>query len=599
MRLSQSKQKLFQSDFNEWMAIYYLDRETDESVISYLCERMRKFPQVVFFDFLFQLMHILFRTLNKEIEMLLVEKCLKSTHLAVRATWIVQCYEVESRIKMNALLNNLCVRLIQQLSKMEDYLEPTLEDLLKGSAFSPNYYGSELQLFAAFSQISDRLLQVSSDLRHSTLCGEIALLNHNFPANICVPFVCNGQKCKHKIVRIIPEAVLDSAERVPYMIHVEVHMYEAIQSEFLEISPFGKHRRSSTIKVCRNDDGFEEQMRTAAVLLCQLAKQETPKKRNHTEQIRQKVIKEMELLQEKRQIKMVEVEIQDIETSFAKEWESKKQKIRQSSPFGLEKNWNLYSVIIKNGADLRQEQLAYQLTLMFRQLWLEAGVACWVYPYHVMVTGPTSGIIEAVKNTISMHSLKKKTQNLRDTFIALFGPSDQEPFQKAQENFMASLAGYSLLTWVLNVKDRHNGNILFDYKTGHIVHIDFGFMLNSSPGSVGFETSPFKFPYEYLDLLDGLNSELYMAFRSLLCSGFMVLRRAHEKIIGIIEIMEKNSSLPCFQDNASQLLRERLQTSIPENQVPAFLDKLISSSLGNVFTRLYDSFQYYSQGINS
>lgn len=34
--------------------------------------------------------------------------------------------------------------------------------------------------------------------------------------------------------------------------------------------------------------------------------------------------------------------------------------------------------------------------------------------------------------------------------------------------------------------------MLIDYE-GHIVHIDFGFMLTTSPGSINFESAPFKF----------------------------------------------------------------------------------------------------------
>lgn len=76
---------------------------------------------------------------------------------------------------------------------------------------------------------------------------------------------------------------------------------------------------------------------------------------------------------------------------------------------------------------------------------------------------------------------------------------------EAQRNFVESMAGYSLVCFFLQIKDRHNGNIMLSER-GHIIHIDFGFMLSNSPGGVNFEGAPFKLTRELLEVMDS-NSE--------------------------------------------------------------------------------------------
>lgn len=57
-------------------------------------------------------------------------------------------------------------------------------------------------------------------------------------------------------------------------------------------------------------------------------------------------------------------------------------------------------------------------------------------------------------------------------------------------------------------------------------------MLSNSPGNVGLEASPFKFPLEYLEVLGGLESEAYQDFKRLFREGFEAARKHCDSIVG-------------------------------------------------------------------
>ncbi|KAK9388966.1 kinase-like domain-containing protein [Lipomyces mesembrius] len=393
-------------------------------------------------------------------------------------------------------------------------------------------------------------------------------------------------------------------------------------------------------------------MRTAATMLAQLDLAQgtnggTKLPKDEIQQIKSRIVSSMQHLEE--QNAFVDVEIppaishsgppavnkevgerrleNDIKTGviksdasivgFGEEWNAKKERIRKSSPYGHLPTWNLVSVIAKTGSDLRQEAFACQLIHAIKRIWEDADVGVWVRRMTILVTGAGSGLVETITNGVSIHSLKKalatsmmgrsetshkgKVATLSEYFFRVFGVRGSERFKKAQAAFIKSLAAYSLICYILQIKDRHNGNILLDTE-GHVIHIDFGFLLSNTPGSVGFEAAPFKLTQEYIELMDGGSSEAFESFRALVKIAFKALRKHADDIVVLVEMMQKESPLPCFMsgDATAHLLRQRFQLQMSETEVDAFVDnQLINRSMGSMYTRLYDQFQLVTQGIYS
>ena len=134
------------------------------------------------------------------------------------------------------------------------------------------------------------------------------------------------------------------------------------------------------------------------------------------------------------------------------------------------------------------------------------GLDVWVFPYRVTSTAPGCGVIDVLPNSISRDMLGREAVNgLYDYFVSKYGGEDSIRFQEARTNFVKSMAAYSVISYLLQFKDRHNGNIMID-DAGHIIHIDFGFCFDIAPGGVRFERAPFKLTSEMVAVMSGTHN---------------------------------------------------------------------------------------------
>ncbi|XP_026755734.1 phosphatidylinositol 4-kinase beta isoform X1 [Galleria mellonella] len=285
-------------------------------------------------------------------------------------------------------------------------------------------------------------------------------------------------------------------------------------------------------------------------------------------------------------------------TALKESWESKLARMRSSSPYGSLAGWRLLGCIVKVGDDLRQEMLAAQLLRRLQAVWALERVPLKLHPYEILCLDKECGLIQPVLNSVSLHQIKKQSgKSLRAWLELEHGPPNSEGFLRAQNNFVESAAAYALTSYLLQLKDRHNGNILLD-SAGHIIHIDFGFIFSISPKNLGFESSPFKLTQEFVEVMDGEQSDMFQYFKILILRGLIAARKHCDQIIHIVELMRMGGQLSCLRSSSAvPSLRARFHPGRTEPQLQALVDRLVRDALHSLSTRLYDNYQYYTNGI--
>ena len=294
---------------------------------------------------------------------------------------------------------------------------------------------------------------------------------------------------------------------------------------------------------------------------------------------------------------------------FGEPWNVQRERVRKASPIGDEPSWNLTSLIVKSNDDLRQEVCALQIIAACNDAFEAAGLAgddggLWLRHYSIVPTGASTGVIETMADAVSLDALKKNLggASLASHFREAHGGEHSPNLAKARSAFISSMAAYSLVCHLLGLKDRHNGNILLD-KHGHVIHIDFGFMLGQAPGgSFSLERVPFKLTTDHVEVMGGWSSDSFADFVVLLACGFAALQAQADNICAVVEIMAKDSPFPCFRSGPSAVdkMRTRLKLHLNTPDLVAnHVAELVKQSFNAYGTRQYDSFQYLTNGIYS
>ena len=116
--------------------------------------------------------------------------------------------------------------------------------------------------------------------------------------------------------------------------------------------------------------------------------------------------------------------------------------------------------------------------------------------------------------------------------------------------------------------------------------------------------------------MGGLESDMYKYFKILMLQGFVASRKHMDLFLHLVEIMQTGkkkgvepigteinnpslgSQLPCFAQGALTVrrMRERFHMSLTEDQLGVLVDSMVENSVRSWTTRLYDAFQWWTNG---
>lgn len=199
-------------------------------------------------------------------------------------------------------------------------------------------------------------------------------------------------------------------------------------------------------------------------------------------------------------------------------------------------------------------------------------------------------MIDVIPDATSRDEMgRAKINDLTSFFVGKFGPMESSAYQKARMNFIRSMAAYSVMCYLIQIKDRHNGNIMIDGE-GHLTHIDFGFLFDIGPGGIKFEPNSFKLTGEMIVMMGGQHSAGFKAFQELVVRAFLIARPMAREIVMCVKLMSE-TQLPSFKGEGTMVrLMDRFKLHLSEKEATIYMQGVIANAKQNGLSLLYDEY---------
>ncbi len=190
---------------------------------------------------------------------------------------------------------------------------------------------------------------------------------------------------------------------------------------------------------------------------------------------------------------------------------------------------------------MRQDQLILELIDLINGVWLRNHMDLRIMNYKVLATSVNTGLVQYVPPSPLSIVLENYNGDLRAYLSHLSSLNEPLVDDQILENYIRSSAGYSVITYVLGVGDRHLENLLLT-DSGHLFHVDYTYVFGRDP-------KPFPPPMKLckemvqamsgtpIDFSSGIQPVEFQKFKRFCFTAFQILRRNARELLTCVALL--------------------------------------------------------------
>ena len=285
-------------------------------------------------------------------------------------------------------------------------------------------------------------------------------------------------------------------------------------------------------------------------------------------------------------------------TTFGLNWQVFNSKMLPTKIVFKSREQDESVVIFKIGDDLRQDVLTLQIFNIMDKLWLENNLDLKLLPYKVCPTELKAGFIECLVG-IELDKLQANDGVSgvldRELIVKYLRKNKKQnsSLETKFDNFIKSLAGYCVATYVIGIGDRHPGNIMIK-ENGIFFHIDFGHILGNfkSKFFIKRERTPFLLTPMMANVYSSVGREEF--FKTACVKAYNILRHNAQRLINMFIIMSTAGMPELCSMNDVSYTKDKLKLDMPNDEDAGnYFVALIKQCKNDKFRLIDNIFHYF------